>query len=72
MQKKLNPDRTRGQNLIRRKGGKIVITFTATSEPEVLNWILSLGAEAKLVEPAGLVEQLRVRLQEVEGLYLEK
>ncbi|MDX2475571.1 MAG: WYL domain-containing protein [Candidatus Krumholzibacteria bacterium] len=38
-ERKLSPD----QKITRRKGGKLVIQFSATSEPEVLNWVLSLG-----------------------------
>jgi len=61
----LSPD----QKITRRRGGKIVIRFTATSEPEVLNWILGLGQEAKLLAPDSLVEQLRQRLAAVASLY---
>ena len=64
-ERKLSPD----QKIVRRKGGKIVITYSATSAPEVLNWVLSLGAEAKLVEPEWLVGELRERLVGVGALY---
>ncbi len=57
------------QKIKRRKDGSIVIEFTATSEPEVLNWILNFGEEAKLLEPSGLVEKLKERLQAVQHLY---
>ncbi len=61
----LSPD----QKITRRKGGKLVIQFSATSEPEVLNWVLSLGVEAKLIEPVELVEQLKEQLAGVGALY---
>lgn len=64
-ERNLSPD----QKIRRRKGGKLIIEFSATSEPEVLNWVLSLGAEAKLVEPESLVEQLKERLAGVGALY---
>ena len=64
-ERKLSPD----QKITRRKGGKLIIEFSATSEPEVLNWVLGLGAEAKLLAPEPLVAQLRSRLAEVAGIY---
>ena len=51
------------------RGGETRVTFTATSEPEVLNWILAFGDEAKLVGPAELVEKLRQRLELVSAKY---
>ena len=65
-ERKLSPD----QKIRRRKGGRLVIEFSATSEPEVLNWVLGLGVEAKLVEPDNLVAQLKARLETVQALYL--
>jgi predicted DNA-binding transcriptional regulator YafY len=67
-ERKLSPD----QKLTRRKGGKLLIEFSATSEPEVLNWVLGLGAEARLVAPEALVGQLRERLAVVGALYGSK
>jgi len=67
-ERRLSPD----QKITRRKGGKLLIQFSATSEPEVLNWVLSLGAEAKLVEPEELVGQLRAQLANVGALYDQK
>jgi len=65
-ERKLSPD----QKITRRKGGKLIIEFSATSEPEVLNWMLSLGGEAKLVAPVELVAQLQKRLAEIGALYM--
>jgi len=64
-ERKLSPD----QKITRRRGGRILIQFTATSEPEVLNWVLGLGAEARLIAPESLVAQLRERLAGVMRLY---
>lgn len=64
-ERKLSPD----QKIRRRKGGKLVIEFTATSEVEVLTWVLGFGAEAKLIEPASLVAQLQERVAAVAALY---
>jgi len=51
-----------------RKGG-VRIEFTATSEPEVLNWILNFGDEAKLIGPEELVDKLKARLDAVSSIY---
>ena len=60
------------QKVTRRRGGNITLEFTATSEHEVLNWILNFGDEAKLVGPKELVEKLRERLATVSALYNPK
>ncbi|MBU8870743.1 MAG: WYL domain-containing protein [Gemmatimonadales bacterium] len=57
------------QKVTRRRGGGIALEFTASSEPEVLNWILNFGDEAKLIGPKALVGKLRERLATVSGLY---
>jgi len=41
----------------------ITLTFTATSRPEVLAWVLSFGGEATLREPDDIREEIRKRLQ---------
>jgi predicted DNA-binding transcriptional regulator YafY len=43
------------------KKGKdgIVLEFTASSEAEVISWVLSFGAEARLMKPEDLVEQIK-------------
>lgn len=54
------------QKLIRQKNGKVVLEFSAQSEPEVVSWILSFGNAAELVAP----KSLRLRLQsEVSALH---
>ena len=50
-------------------GGGIVLEFTATSEPEVLSWVLSFGSEATLLEPASLRAELRNRLARMADSY---
>jgi len=42
---------SRDQKITRHKDGSITLTFTATSRPEVIAWILSFGGEATLCEP---------------------
>ena len=57
------------QKIKHRKDGSVVIEFTATSEPEVLNWVLNFGGEAKLLGPPELVAKLKERLEAVRRLY---
>ncbi len=48
-----------GEQKIRRlSGGRIKLSFTASSKPEVTAWILSLGNEAHVVGPAWLREDI--------------
>ncbi len=60
------------QVIRKKRGGKIEITYTATSEPEVLAWVLSFGTEARLLAPKSLVEKLKDQLEEVRELYTGK
>ena len=39
--------------------GKIRISFSASSEPELIGWILWLGPEAKLLKPKRLAAKVR-------------
>ncbi|MGO8822346.1 MAG: WYL domain-containing protein, partial [Desulfomonilaceae bacterium] len=41
--------------IITRDGDKVRIKFTASSEPEIISWILSFGDEARLLKPDQLV-----------------
>jgi predicted DNA-binding transcriptional regulator YafY len=50
---------------IHQRNGKTVLTFSASSEPELISWLLSFGDEAKLIEPKSLVDSVT---QIIEGL----
>jgi predicted DNA-binding transcriptional regulator YafY len=50
-----------GQTIKKRPGHAIELTFTATSSPEVIAWILSFGPDAELLEP----QELRVELRDI-------
>jgi len=55
---------------IRKTGeGSIRLTFTATSEPEVMSWVLSFGSEARLIKPKRLVNKLKAELERIKKLY---
>ena len=48
---------------------KILLTFTASSEPEVISWVLSFGEEAKLINPDWLVEAAARKVRSIAALY---
>lgn len=64
-ERRMNPDQT----ITKGRGGKIRLKFTASSEPEVMAWILGFGGEARLLAPESLVDQLRDRLKAVAAFY---
>ena len=47
------------QKITRRKGGSIRIRFKASSEVEVISWILSFRSDCTLVKPEWLVKRLK-------------
>ncbi len=57
------------QRVTKLADGGAELEFTATSRPEVLSWILSFGPEARLLEPADLVEEARTKIQAMAAAY---
>jgi predicted DNA-binding transcriptional regulator YafY len=49
------------QKMVRKRDGKIELEFSASSECELIGWVLSFGDEARIVMP----ERLRKRIVEV-------
>ncbi len=47
------------QKITKLKGDKILLVFTATSENEVIEQLLSFGCQAKLLKPASLVKAIK-------------
>ena len=43
--------------------GGIEITFSASSEPELVSWVLSFGDEARVLEPDWLVEAVKSQVR---------
>ena len=39
------------QTITRKRGGKIRLTFTASSKPELIGWILNFAEEARVIRP---------------------
>lgn len=57
------------QKITKKKDGNIVLTFTASSEPELISWVLSFGAEAKLLGPKWLVDDVREMVSRMHCAY---
>ena len=49
--------------VITRDGDKVRIKFTASSEPEIISWILSFGDEARLIKPDDLVAEVSRKIE---------
>lgn len=58
-----------GQEIEDLKDGGLRLSFWSTSEPEVMSLALGFGARATLREPAGLVQQLRQELAQMDRRY---
>lgn len=57
------------QNIKRRRDKSIELTFTTTSTPEVIAWILSFGPDAELLEPAEIRDQVKAALRQMGETY---
>jgi len=55
---------------IKRNNGKTVLTFSASSEPEVISWLMSFGDEAKLTNPPFLVTKAKEQIQKTVTNYI--
>jgi predicted DNA-binding transcriptional regulator YafY len=55
--------------VITRDGNKVRIKFTASSEPEIISWILSFGDKAILLKPEIIVKQISEKIQKMASLY---
>ena len=50
------------QQIKQLQGGKIHLSFSASSEPELVAWLLSFGDEARLLGPDWLVEEVKAQV----------
>lgn len=57
------------QEIIEHEDGKIELIFSATSEEELLSWILSHGHEARVVEPDWLIEMVQDEVNKIRRKY---
>ncbi len=53
------------QEIVEKKDGKIELRFTATSEEEVLSWILSYGHEARVLEPDWFLKEVALEIKKM-------
>ncbi|HQI25121.1 MAG TPA: WYL domain-containing protein, partial [Smithella sp.] len=58
-----------GQKIIKKGKNKILLKFTASSEPELISWLLSFGKEAILIKPDWLVKKLKLTIGEMAACY---
>jgi predicted DNA-binding transcriptional regulator YafY len=52
---------------IHKKNGATKLTFSASSEPELVSWVLSFGGEAKLIAPDWLIENIKQKIADMEN-----
>jgi len=57
------------QKITKKGKGKIRITFSASSEPELTGKVLSFGEEAKIIKPDWLVEEVATKVKQMNALY---
>lgn len=57
------------QKVVKKKGGKTKLIFSASSEPELIAWVLSFGDEAKLIKPDWLVEMVKGNIVRIQDSY---
>jgi len=55
---------------IHKNNGKTKLSFNASSKPELISWVLSFGAEAKLIEPKWAVAQIENYSKAINKLYI--
>jgi len=48
---------------------KLRLTFLASSEPELISWVLSFGEDARVIQPGWLVEEIQNKLLKLNNLY---
>jgi len=57
------------QKIEKTANGKIKLSFTASSDSEVLSWLLSFGEEAQLLSPEWLVTRVRKKIEKLFKIY---
>ena len=57
------------QELIKKKDGTVKLKFSASSEPELISWVLSFGDEAKVVKPNWLIDRIKQIVISIQSEY---
>jgi len=60
------------QQITRIDEDTVILTFTASSEPELTGWLLSFGAEARLISPDWLVKDIKRIINGMKKQYRNK
>ncbi len=60
------------QQITKNDDGTIILAFTASSEPELIAWLLSFGEEARLISPDWLVKDVKLQINKMKKLYAGK
>jgi len=50
--------------------GRLLLSFSASSEPELISWVLSFGDEARLLKPERLAEKTAATIESMRESYL--
>jgi predicted DNA-binding transcriptional regulator YafY len=57
------------QEIMKKDKNKVILKFTASSEPELISWLLSFGEEATLIKPGWLVKELKLKITKIKDCY---
>jgi predicted DNA-binding transcriptional regulator YafY len=57
------------QEILKKGKNKIILKFTASSEPELISWLLSFGEEATLIKPDRIVKELKSKIAKLTDCY---
>ncbi|MGB7343711.1 MAG: WYL domain-containing protein [Pirellulaceae bacterium] len=57
------------QQIQLQKDGSTIATFQVANTPELRGWILSFGADAKVISPPGLASQIQASAQKIANQY---
>jgi predicted DNA-binding transcriptional regulator YafY len=57
------------QKILKKGKDKIILKFTASSEPELISWLLSFGEEATLIKPDWIMKELKSKIAKLAACY---
>lgn len=57
------------QKIVKKRDGKTRLTFSTSSEPELILRVLSFGDEAKVIKPKWLMEEVKESVSRMSQVY---
>lgn len=57
------------QKITKKGKDTILISFSASSEPELISWVLSWGEEAKVIKPISVASQIKKKAHKMARIY---